>query len=251
MYNLLIISEVKSFFIKVIRDKLKALSFNTDVLQAEMETIHNYTEKLNGILIYADEHLVEQSQAIIYIKDRALADDVPIFVIGDVNEIKTIKGLITQQLLRKEFQRPIDILKVVDTINTFTVTYSQQKKILAVDDSGSMLRSVKEWLEGKYNVYLANSAAMAIKYLSLNKPDLVLLDYEMPVVDGKQVLEMIRTETEFADIPVMFLTNRSGKDGFDNVKYLNPEGYLLKSMDSSQIISAINAFFEKQKMNMY
>jgi CheY-like chemotaxis protein len=120
-----------------------------------------------------------------------------------------------------------------------------------VDDSGSMLRSVKEWLEDKYNVYLANSAAMAIKYLSLNKPDLVLLDYEMPVVDGKQVLEMIRTETEFADIPVMFLTNRIGKDGFDNVKYLNPEGYLLKSMDSSQIINAINAFFEKQKMNMY
>jgi CheY-like chemotaxis protein len=234
----------------VIKDKLTELSFKVDVLPANMEDIHNYSEKLNGMLIYADEQLVEQSQAIIYIKDKALADDVPIYVIGDLNELKTLKGLITQQLIRKEFQRPIDILKVVDSIHTFTVSYSQQKKILAVDDSGSMLRSVKEWLEGKYNVYLANSAAMAIKYLSLNKPDLVLLDYEMPVVDGKQVLEMIRTETEFADIPVMFLTNKSGKDGFDNVKYLRPEGYLLKSMDSSQIIGAINAFFEKQKMSM-
>jgi CheY-like chemotaxis protein len=251
MYNLLIISEVKSFFIKVIKDKLAELSFKVDVLPASMEAIHNYSEKLNGILIYADERLIEQSQAIIYIKDKALADDVPIFVIGDVNELKTLKNLITQQLVRKEFQRPIDILKVVDAIHTFTVSYSQQKKILAVDDSGSMLRSVKEWLEGKYNVYLANSAAMAIKYLSLNKPDLVLLDYEMPVVDGKQVLEMIRTETEFADIPVMFLTNKSGKDGFDNVKYLRPEGYLLKSMDSSQIVGAINAFFEKQKISMF
>jgi CheY-like chemotaxis protein len=215
-----------------------------------MDDIHNYNEKLNGILIYADEQLIEQSQTIIYIKDRALADDVPIFIIGDANELKTLKGLISQQLVRKEFQRPIDILKVVESIHSFTITYSQQKKILAVDDSGSMLRSVKEWLEGRYNVYLANSAAMAIKYLSLNKPDLVLLDYEMPVVDGKQVLEMIRTETEFADIPVMFLTNKSSIDGYENVKYLHPEGYLLKSMDSSQIVNEINMFFDKQKFNM-
>jgi CheY-like chemotaxis protein len=248
MYNLLIISEVKSFFIKVIKDKLEAMSFTVDVLHAEMETVHQYEAKVHGLLIYCDGQLVSQSQAIIFIKDWALAEDVPIFVIGDINEVKDIKGLIPQKLIRKEFTRPIDIVKVVETISSYVTHYNQQKKILVVDDSGTMLRSVKDWLEDKYNVYLANSAAMAIKYLSTSKPDLVLLDYEMPVVDGKQVLEMIRTESEFADVPVMFLTNKSGKESFENVKHLRPEGYLLKSMSTSQIIGAVNEFFEKKKL---
>ena len=67
-----------------------------------------------------------------------------------------------------------------------------KKRILVVDDSGAMLRSVKGWLEDKYQVVLANSGTMAIKYLAIRKPDLILLDYEMPICDGKQVLEMIR-----------------------------------------------------------
>ena len=54
-----------------------------------------------------------------------------------------------------------------------------KKKVLVVDDSGAMLRNVKGWLEDKYQVILANSGAMTIKYLATNRPDLVLLDYEM------------------------------------------------------------------------
>jgi CheY-like chemotaxis protein len=110
-----------------------------------------------------------------------------------------------------------------------------------------MLRNLKEWLEDKYQVILANSGAMAIKYLATNRPDLVLLDYEMPVVDGRQVLEMIRTETEFCDVPVIFLTSKNDKESIMKVMALKPEGYLLKSLKPEQIIQEINTFFEKRK----
>jgi len=122
-----------------------------------------------------------------------------------------------------------------------------KKKILVVDDSGAMLRNVKGWLENKYQVILANSGAMAIKYLALNRPDLILLDYEMPVCDGKQVLEMIRTEMEFTDIPVIFLTSKGDKESVMKVMALKPEGYLLKTMEPAQIIAAVDDFFEKRK----
>ena len=122
-----------------------------------------------------------------------------------------------------------------------------KKKILVVDDSGAMLRNVKGWLEEQYQVILANSGAMAIKYLAMNRPDLVLLDYEMPVVDGKQVLEMIRSEHEFADIPVIFLTSKGDRESVMKVMALKPEGYLLKTMEPAQIIKSVNDFFEKQK----
>ena len=120
-----------------------------------------------------------------------------------------------------------------------------KKTILVVDDSGAMLWNVKGWLEDKYQVILANSGAIAIKYLALNKPDLILLDYEMPIVDGRQVLEMIRAESDFADIPVIFLTSKSDRESVLKVMSLKPEGYLLKTMEPKEIIDKIDDFFEK------
>ncbi|MBR6395503.1 MAG: response regulator [Lachnospiraceae bacterium] len=125
---------------------------------------------------------------------------------------------------------------------------SGKKKSLVVDDSGAMLRNVKGWLEGKYQVILANSGTMAIKYLAINRPDLVLLDYEMPVIDGKQVLEMIRSESEFADVPVVFLTSKNDKESVAKVVSLKPEGYLLKTMKPAEIIAYVDEFFEKQRI---
>ena len=122
-----------------------------------------------------------------------------------------------------------------------------KKKILVVDDSGAMLRNVKGWLEDKYQVILANSGAMAIKYLSTNRPDLVLLDYEMPIVDGKQVLGMIRSEMEFSDIPVIFLTSKGDRESVLQVMALKPDGYLLKTMPPADIINAVDEFFAKRK----
>ena len=127
---------------------------------------------------------------------------------------------------------------------------TQTPVILVVDASGAMLRNVKGWLEDRYQVILANSGAMAIKYLATNRPDLVLLDYEMPVVDGRQVLEMIRTETEFADVPVIFLTSKDDRESVMQVMALKPEGYLLKTMEPERIIAEVDAFFERQKMQL-
>ena len=119
---------------------------------------------------------------------------------------------------------------------------------MVVDDSGAMLRNVKGWLEERYQVILANSGTMAIKYLSTNRPDLVLLDYEMPVINGKQVLEMIRSESEFSDIPVMFLTSKNDKESIQQVLSLKPEGYILKTTSPEQIVQMIDDFFVKRKM---
>jgi CheY-like chemotaxis protein len=165
------------------------------------------------------------------------------------DEEEALKGLIPDHVLQDSFPRPIDMGQAVRKIDEYIKKFGRhcKKKILVVDDSGAMLRNLKEWLEDKYQVILANSGAMAIKYLATNRPDLVLLDYEMPVVDGRQVLEMIRTETEFCDVPVIFLTSKNDKESIMKVMALKPEGYLLKSLKPEQIIQEINTFFEKRK----
>ena len=103
---------------------------------------------------------------------------------------------------------------------------------------------VKELLEEDYQVTLAKSGVSAIQCMTLDRPDLVLLDYEMPVCDGKQVLEMIRSEREFADIPVYFLTGNMDRQKIEQVLTLRPTGYLLKSLKPREIKKTIDGFFQ-------
>lgn len=59
---------------------------------------------------------------------------------------------------------------------------------------------------------IVTSGAQAMMYVADNQPDLILLDYEMPVTSGPQVLEMLRSEPKTAKIPVIFLTGKGGRD---------------------------------------
>ena len=124
---------------------------------------------------------------------------------------------------------------------------SAKKKILVVDDSQTLRQYMKQMLEKDYDVSMAASGVAAIRAVTLNRPDLILLDYEMPVCDGRQTLEMLRFEEEFKDIPVIFLTGRVDKESILKVKPLNPTGYLLKTLNPVEIKKNIDAYFEKQK----
>lgn len=123
----------------------------------------------------------------------------------------------------------------------------QRYKVLVVDDSEFMRNKMVELLEEDYEVIESDSCISAIKSMTLNKPDLIILDYEMPVCDGGQALEMIRSDKDTADIPVIFLTGRRDRETVHKVMKLNPEGYLLKTMSDEDIKKYINQFFGKRK----
>lgn len=124
---------------------------------------------------------------------------------------------------------------------------ASKKKILVVDDSDFMRSRIIKLLEQDYEMTEAASSLSAIKSLTINRPDLILLDYEMPVCDGRQTLEMIRSEKDTADIPVIFLTGRGDRESVQKVMELKPERYLLKTMTDQDVKKNIDAFFVKRR----
>lgn len=124
-----------------------------------------------------------------------------------------------------------------------------KRQILLVDDSDFMRARIVKLLSEDYNVIEAASSISAIKMIMVNRPDLVLLDYEMPVCDGRQTLEMIRSERDIANIPVIFLTGRGDMESVKKVMQLKPEGYMLKALPDADIKKNIDEFFgiRKQK----
>lgn len=124
---------------------------------------------------------------------------------------------------------------------------AHKKKILLVDDSLTIRQGMKQLLENDYDVSLADSGASAFRAITLEQPDLVLLDYEMPVCDGRQTLEMLRTVKEFDHIPVIFLTGKRDPESMIKVMPLNPAGYFLKHLKPQEIKKKIDDFFEGNK----
>ena len=117
-----------------------------------------------------------------------------------------------------------------------------------VDDDATYLNLVRDWLKDSYRVSVVSSGLQAIKWLGNNKVDLILLDHEMPVTSGPQVLEMLRSDAETASIPVMFLTGKSDKQSVMQVVNLKPEGYMLKNIDKDELLQKLDTFFRKQRM---
>ena len=247
MHNILVVMEKNSFLPISMIEQLKELEYNTVSAELDIQELSKLKDNYEVVLLFMESEGDEKTKELVYLRDKAMEEDSPIFYVGEDTPI--MREILPKHILQEVFERPIDVKASAKKIDEFIKEHGKhvKKKILVVDDSGIMLRNIKRWLEDKYQVILANSGAMAIKYLATNRPDLVLLDYEMPVIDGSQVLQMIRTETEFCDIPVIFLTGKNDKESIMKVLELKPEGYLLKSMEPAKIIQEIDNFFEKQK----
>lgn len=157
--------------------------------------------------------------------------------------------VIAPHLLESGIGTPIQNTNAMDEVEKYLMKREEQekaspkKKILVVDDSLTIRHGMKQLLEGDYEVALAESGVSAIRTITLNRPDLVLLDYEMPIVDGKQTLEMLRSEKSFEDIPVIFLTGRRDTTTMIQVMPLKPAGYLLKDSKPADLKKEIDAFF--------
>ena len=249
MQNILMIMETSSFLARNIAEQLEDLNYNVDSVEMDIHMISEQKNNYEAIFLYTESDTDVKAKEVIYIRDKAIEENIPVFYLGD--DAEDVKRIIPEHVLKSVSKRPIDVKVTAKIVDEYIKDYGKQvkKKVLVVDDSGAMLRNVKGWLGEKYNVILANSGTMAIKYLATDRPDLVLLDYEMPVIDGRQVLEMIRTETEFRDIPVIFLTSKNDRESILKVMELKPEGYLLKTMEPERIVEEVDKFFMKQKVN--
>ena len=115
-----------------------------------------------------------------------------------------------------------------------------RKHILVVDDNGTTLRTMKAMLGEYYDVSIAISGAQAMTSIGKKRPDLILLDYEMPVCDGKMTLEMIRADDDMKDIPVIFLTAINDRANIEAVLKLKPAGYFLKPAVKDRLLAEIS-----------
>jgi CheY-like chemotaxis protein len=165
---------------------------------------------------------------------------------GYEKEIDAVKQSIPKDMITLEFIRPIDINTMADALKEMLASNEEneaKKQLLLVDDDITFLKMMQKWLGTKYRVAATRTGPQALNYLAEHTVDLILLDYEMPLMDGPKVLEALRSKPETAKIPVIFLTGRNDPISVRNVMNLKPASYLLKSQNKEEILQSLGNFF--------
>lgn len=121
-------------------------------------------------------------------------------------------------------------------------TVAEKKRVLIVDDDIRMLKVLKAALGDDYTPATAVNGSIALRFLESKPVDLILLDYEMPDMNGPEVLSQIRKRPEWAHIPVLFLTGASEREKIQKALAMKPQGYLLKPVDRDELIDRIREF---------
>ena len=248
--KILLISQGMSFMVNAIEKNLQDAGYEVVRIDPKISEMTKHKEDAKLFLFFLGSYVSEIPEVLVYLKDVCMEEEKGLILLGNPAELQSLEEHIPSTVVSARFERPFDMKKMVEEVDRFVQVdndLNRRKNILLVDDDGTFLKMVKDWLSYKYRVTIVTSGAQAMMYIADNTPDLILLDYEMPVTSGPQVLEMIRSETKLDSIPVIFLTGKGDRESVMKVLALKPDGYLLKTKGRAELRAAVDEFFEKKR----
>ena len=232
--RVLLIGNGKSFMVNAIVRGLEKENYVIDSIGPDPEAVKALENKPKIYILYLGDMTKDDSKFFSYLNEAIDSERFMLYLIGNKEELTLALSIISKEKIQETYLRPLDVKLLAEHLDAVleysSVDETLRKKILIVDDDGAMLRMMRTWLSVKYHVYMASSGKIALSFLAQNEVDLILLDYEMPVMSGPDVLKEIRATERIKDMPVIFLTAKDDKESVMKVVSLKPEKYLLKSM---------------------
>ncbi|MCR5255934.1 MAG: response regulator [Acetatifactor sp.] len=232
----------KKFNVKICSMDARTVEGMLNIVNPDMILIN-----MNGNVDLADvyEHLIK------------LDASIPIVCVGKKEDYEKYAGYISTLGAIVNTDTVVDNTLMKSVTASMGLDYSEVMKekvpnkgkgnrytVLIIDDSPLFLRRAKDMLDDYYDVELATSARRGMIILERVHPDIILLDYEMPDVDGKEAYGMIKADPNNEDIPIVFLTGVTDKDDITEVLKLKPAGYILKSSGKDALIDRIKELLQ-------
>jgi len=121
-------------------------------------------------------------------------------------------------------------------------------KILIVDDEPDLVQTLQDRLEmNGYSITTAGNGKEGLEKAVQEKPDIVLLDVIMPIMDGLEMLEALRKNPQSKDCAVIMVTARSQRQDIVRAKTCGIEDYIVKPFNLGELIEKIENVLEHNK----
>ncbi len=120
------------------------------------------------------------------------------------------------------------------------------KKILLIEDNQDVRENTAEILElAGYKVFTAENGKVGVTAAQINKPDLIICDIMMPVLDGYGVLHLLGKNQETASIPFIFLTAKAERSDLRKGMEMGADDYITKPFDDIELLNAVESRLKK------
>lgn len=184
--------------------------------------------------------IVENMELYSRFRDNPLFRGVPVLLVmisdADLKKYPELKGSDRYWTLKNNSEELLAILEEMAPVRV-------GKRILSVDDSPTVLKQVKKAFAGTpYILFQAENGREALDLVDTVKPDLILTDIEMPVMDGIEFCKKIRSRTESSETPLIILSSRVDYDtiakGFDS----GADEYLTKPFYPDDLLNIVESY---------
>ena len=121
------------------------------------------------------------------------------------------------------------------------------KKILIVDDEPDIIKITRYWLiKQGYEVLIVSNGQEGINAAREHKPDVIVMDYRMPVLNGIDACKILKQDETLKHIPIIFMTASSANITEEMLKQVGVDGYVSKPFDGEELLKKIERFVDKK-----
>ncbi|WP_148561713.1 ATP-binding protein [Pontibacter korlensis] len=135
-----------------------------------------------------------------------------------------------------------------ETASEISLQHQDRPLVLLVDDNADMLDYVKRILKQDYALLTASNGQKALEILEHQRPDLILSDVMMPVMDGVELLKMLRTVPAYITIPVILLSARAGEEDKMYGLGTGADDYLIKPFSAKELLTRVKANIRNSRL---
>ncbi len=243
--RILIIGHKGEFLVNSLENDLRFRGYVVDVVNPTITEISKVDPAIH-IYMFVMESIDDTAELFVYLRDQVFDKQLHIFIICPTGEEGEIKKILPPEDICAIFTRPVNIKEIgqaIDKKYAETKGESKKKSILIIDDDPVFLRKTQNLLRKEYKTYIATSGTAAVMILAKHMVDLILLDYEMPIIDGPHVYQMIKAESGLSSIPIMFLSGKADVESVKTAIQLKPERYIAKMTKADEFLFILREYF--------
>ncbi|MBQ8038776.1 MAG: hypothetical protein IJ274_02710, partial [Lachnospiraceae bacterium] len=126
MQNILVVMEKNSFLSMSMIEQLKELEYNTVSVELDIQELSKLKETFEVVLLFMESEGEEKSKELVYLRDKAMEEDSPIFYVGE--DTPVMREILPKHILQEVFERPIDVKASARKIDDFIKEHGKHVK---------------------------------------------------------------------------------------------------------------------------
>jgi len=161
-----------------------------------------------------------------------------IFLSAQIDKESIIKGMSLGAIdfIPKPYS-DVDLIESIERATTINIRHSSRPIILTVDDNPTELKTIHFYLKEYYTVYTLPEPDKIRDFLRVITPDLILLDCQMPVLSGFDLVPIIRGISRHEDTPIVFVTSEGSIENISMAMQLGACDYIIKPIDEAILLN--------------